>query len=342
MQNEIWSYYPLMLKSRLFEEGIAKLWYEGFISGEMHLGTGEEAIIAGIVPQLRDGDAMALDHRGTAALLMRGVDPQAILNELLGRTNGLCCGKGGHMHLFSKQHLAASSGIVGASGPCAAGFALSAQYLNPGAIAIAFFGEGAMNEGMLMESLNLASVWKLPVLFICKDDGWSITTKSDSMTGGSLQERAKGLGVPAIEDDGLDVIKVYDAAKIAIDRARSGHGPSFLQFRCIHLKAHFLGYQLQRIIRSPFSEMPKVIKPLAKSTLKSGGAIWHERIAGLKTVFSSVLSTMRDMRQNKNNDPLVRARAALSSEPKRLKELETQVELELNEMISAVFKEECA
>ena len=100
------------------------------------------------------------------------------------------------MHLFSKQHLAVSSGIVGASGPCAAGFALSAQYLNPGAIAVAFFGEGAMNEGMLMESLNLASVWKLPVLFICKDDGWSITTQSESMTGGDLQERARGLGVP--------------------------------------------------------------------------------------------------------------------------------------------------
>ena len=94
MQPEMWSLYPLMLKSRLFEEGIAKLWDEGLISGEMHLGTGEEAIMAGIVPQLRSGDAMALDHRGTSALLVRGVDPRAILNELLGRPNGLCCEEG--------------------------------------------------------------------------------------------------------------------------------------------------------------------------------------------------------------------------------------------------------
>ena len=340
MKKDIWSLYPIMLKSRLFEEGISKFWYEGLISGEMHLGTGEEAIIAGVVSQLRNGDAMALDHRGTSAMLMRGIDPKAILNELLGRPNGLCGGKGGHMHLFSKKHLVASSGIVGASGPCGAGFALAAQYLNPGAIAVAFFGEGAMNQGMLLESLNLASVWKLPVLFICKDDGWSITTQSDNMTGGDLMERAKGLGVPAIEGDGLDVEKVYDAAYEAIDRARTGHGPSFLKFQCIHLEGHLLGFQLKQIIKSPISEMPKVAIPLIKSTLKPGGAMWSERISGLKTVFSSVLSTMRDKRQDKNNDPLVRARAILKSEPERLKELEIQVEQELNEIISSVFKED--
>jgi pyruvate dehydrogenase E1 component alpha subunit len=339
MQNDIWSLYQFMLRSRLFEEAVAKLWHEGLISGEMHLGTGEEAIMAGIVSHLRDGDAIGLDHRGTAALLMRGVDPGLILNEILGRPEGLCGGKGGHMHMYTREHLIASSGIVGASGPCAAGFALAAQYLNPGAIAVAFFGEGAMNEGMLMESFNLASVWKLPVLFVCKDDGWSITTDSESMTGGSLQERAKGLGVPAVGEDGLDVMRVYETAKDAIDRARSGGGPTFLQLRCIHLEAHFLGYQMQRIVRSPLSEMPKVAVPLVKSTLKSGGANWYQRISGLKSVFSSVLSTMSDNRRDKKNDPIVRTRAALTSEPERLKELETTVESELSEVISSVFDE---
>lgn len=171
MSHDLWSLYALMLKARLFEEATAKLWHEGMISGEMHLGTGEEAIIAGIVSHLKEGDAMALDHRGTAALLMRGVEPVLLLREFLGCKDGLCGGMGGHMHLFSKEHLAASSGIVGAEGPAAVGFALAAQYLRPGAIAVAFFGDGAMNQGMLMESMNLASVWKLPVLFVCKDDG---------------------------------------------------------------------------------------------------------------------------------------------------------------------------
>lgn len=135
MPSDLWSLYALMLKSRLFEEAIAKLWHDGLISGEMHLGTGEEAIIAGVVAHLRDGDAMALDHRGTSAWLMRGVDPVLLVREMLGYPDGLCGGMGGHMHLFSKEYLAASSGIVGAEGPAAAGFALAAQYSRPGAVA---------------------------------------------------------------------------------------------------------------------------------------------------------------------------------------------------------------
>ncbi len=199
MPPDVWPLYALMLKSRLFEEAVSRLWNDGLISGEMHLGTGEEAIIAGVVAHLREGDAMALDHRGSAALLMRGVDPVLILRELLGDPGGLCRGMGGHMHLLSREHLAASSGIVGAEGPLAAGFALSAQYANPGAIAVAFFGEATMNQGMLMESLNLASAWNLPVLFVCKDDGWGITTQSEKVTGGNPNDRARGLGVPAVE-----------------------------------------------------------------------------------------------------------------------------------------------
>ena len=119
MTPDLWSLYQIMLKSRLFEEAVARIWQAGKISGEMHLGTGEEGIIAGVVDHLCDGDAMALDHRGTAALLIRGVDPELLLKEFLGHSEGLCHGRGGHMHLFSPQHLAASSGIVGASGPAA-------------------------------------------------------------------------------------------------------------------------------------------------------------------------------------------------------------------------------
>lgn len=170
MKADILKLYTMMFRSRLYEEAITRLWQAGLISGEMHLGTGEEAIMAGILSQLRSGDALALDHRGTAPMLMVGVDPILIIRELLGRPDGLCGGKGGHMHLFSKDHIAASSGIVGAADPTAVGFAIAAQQLRPESVAIAFFGEGVMNQGMLMESLNLAAVWNLPILFVCKDD----------------------------------------------------------------------------------------------------------------------------------------------------------------------------
>jgi pyruvate dehydrogenase E1 component alpha subunit len=256
MVPDIWSLYALMAKSRVYEEAITDLWKECLISGEMHLGTGEEAIHAGILSQIREGDALALDHRGTPPAIMRGVDPYLLLRELLGKTNGLCRGQGGHMHLFSKEHLLASSGIVGASGPAAVGFALSAKHLRPGSIAVAFFGEGAINQGMMMESLNLASTWKLPVLFVCKDDSWSITSKSKRFTPGSMRERVQGFGLPYQEVDGLDVAAVWKAAQKGIDRARNKGGPTFLHAKCVHLDAHFLGYQLLRITQNPLRELP--------------------------------------------------------------------------------------
>ena len=339
MTHELWSFYTFMLKSRLFEEAIANLWHDGLISGEMHLGIGEEGIIAGVVTNLREGDAMALDHRGTAALLMRGIDSVIILRELLGYPDGLCGGMGGHMHLFSKEHLAASSGIVGAEGPTANGFALSAQYLNPGAIAVAFFGDGAMNQGMLMESLNLASVWNLPVLFVCKDDGWAITTQSEKMTGGDLNERARGLGIPAVEVDGCDVSEVWEAAHPAIERARSGQGPAFLHARCVHLEGHFLGFQLLRIVRDPLREVPEIAAPLTHSLLRLGGAALRERLAGLKKVLETVLSTLRDSRRDSDIDPVRRARSTLLSEPTRLRELEEKIEQEISQVLASALAE---
>ena len=339
MPADLWSLYALMLKSRLFEEAIAKLWHDGLISGEMHLGTGEEGIIAGVVAHLREGDAMALDHRGSAALLMRGVDPILILRELLGHTDGLCGGMGGHMHLFSKEHLAASSGIVGAEGPTAVGFALAAQYSRPGAIAVAFFGESAMNQGMLMESMNLASAWKLPVLFVCKDDGWGITTKSESSTGGNLNERARGLGIPAVDADGYDVSNVWEISGTAIERMRSGEGPLFLHARCVHFEGHFLGFQPIRIIRDPLKEMPKITVGLTKSLLQFDGASLRERMTGLKNVMASVLSTLRDPRQDPANDPLSHTRATLQSDQARLKELEDQLEKNTHNVLATVLGE---
>jgi pyruvate dehydrogenase E1 component alpha subunit len=305
----------------------------------MHLGTGEEAIIAGVVAQLQEGDAMALDHRGTAALLMRGVDPVLILRELLGHPDGLCGGMGGHMHLFSQEHLAASSGIVGAAGPAAAGFALAAQYAHPGAIAVAFFGEGAMNQGMLMESLNLAAVWNLPVLFVCKDDGWAITTLAEDVTGGDLDERARGLGVPTVEVDGLDVSEVWENAHTAIERARAGRGPTFLHARCVHLEGHFMGLQSLRIVQKPIRELPQVAIPLTRSFLQPNGAAWRERWIGLKSVLGTLRSTLHDPREDSGNDPVQRTRSALVSDPGRLQELEDQIGQEIGRIFASGLRE---
>ncbi len=339
MPPDLWSLYGLMLKSRLLEEAIAELWHKGLISGEMHLGTGEEAVNAGVVAHLREGDALALDHRGTSALMMRGVDPVLILREVLGLPGGLSGGMGGHMHLFSKEHLAASSGIVGAAGPAAAGFALAGRYLRPGSVAVAFFGEGAMNQGMLLESMNLASAWKLPVLFVCKDDGWSITTSSAALTGGRLNDRARGFGIPASDVDGLDAAAVWEASGTAIERVRASLGPAFLHARCVHFEGHFLGFQLIRVARDPLREMPKISASLARSFVRSGGAGLRGRLEGVKTVLGAAQSSRKDPRRDTDNDPVGRLRKALRSDGARLEGLEARVGSEVRDALAAALKE---
>ncbi len=325
---DIWRLYKQMLRSRLFEQAVVKLWNEGKISGEMHMGIGEEAIVAGILDFFREGDAMALDHRGTPPLVMRGINLVSIMREFLGKPDGLCCGMGGHMHLFSKEHLAASSGIVGASGPTATGFALAAQYLRPGTLSVAFFGDGAINQGMLLESMNLAVVWELPVIFVCKDSDWAITTVSSTVTGGTICDRARGFGLETVKLDGSDVETVWKTAKKAVEKARDGRGPTFIHAFCYHIEGHFLGDPLLRLARNPITEMGKMAGSLIKAATKLKGTSLKERGRGLGMITSLLGKTTREL-SGKQKDPVEITRKKLESDPGRLQKLEDEVKKEI-------------
>jgi hypothetical protein len=196
-----------------------------------------------------------------------------------------------------------------------------------------------MNQGMLMESLNLASVWKLPVLFVCKDDGWAITTQSGKLTGGDLGERVRGLGVAYAETYGSDVWSVWKAAGKAIESARSGQGPTFLHVGCVHFEGHFLGYQPIRIVRDPLRELFKIAGPLVKSLFQPSGGRLRARLAGLKIILETLFSTFSDPRRDPGNDPLLRMRTTLQSEPGRLEELEGQIEDEIRSIITSALVE---
>lgn len=337
MKPDLLDLYRSMLRSRLFEQAVIQLWDDGKISGEMHLAIGEEAIAAGIVGQIQHGDALALDHRGTPPLIMRGIDPTLILLEFLGHSDGLCAGMGGHMHLFSRHHLTASSGIVGASAPAAVGFALSAQYIRPGRISVAFFGEGAMNQGMVMESFNLAAAWKLPMLFICKDNEWAITTLSSSVTSGSLIERAKSFGMNAKEIDGSDVLAVWNAAKSAIEHARKGDGPSYLHMHCRRPKGHFLGDPLIRIARHPVKEMKELAGPLLKSVTKIKGSSMGQRAGSLRSV-SSLLGKTIKSQLFKEKDPLELLRQKIISDKESIRRIEKEVNEEIQAAVDKALQ----
>jgi pyruvate dehydrogenase E1 component alpha subunit len=336
MEPDFWSLYRQMLRSRLFEEKVMELWNAGKISGEMHLGLGEEAIVAGVVAHLQDGDAMALDHRGTPPLIMRGIDLVSLLKELLGQKDGLCGGWGGHMHLFSQELLAASTGIVGASGPMAAGFALSAQNLRPHNIAVAFFGEGAANQGMVMESLNLAVAWNLPVLFVCKDNEMSITTYSPLVTGGSLLERSRSFGMDAHEVDGMDVGKVWAIAGEAIRNMRDQNGPAFILAQCAHFEGHMLGDPLLRIVRHPLKRGKEISGGLIRATLSNRGTTKEDRVKRLSGI-TTLLKKAAAGQKKKGNDPIYLTRQKLLRDKTHLDQIEKDVREEIDEAVKAAL-----
>jgi pyruvate dehydrogenase E1 component alpha subunit len=273
--------YLQVARIRHFEAALHELWTAGLIPGEMHLGTGEEGVVAGVVANLVDGDAMALDHRSTPPLVARGVDLKAMVLEMLGSEKGLCAGMGGHMHLFSREHLAASSGIVGSSVPMGSGFALAAQQLSPGKVAVAFLGEGAMNQGMVLEGLNLAVTWKLPLVIVCKDNGWSITTRTRGVTGGGLVQRARAFGMRAVQVDGFRVDRVCKAAGAAVRSARAGRGPTFIHARCMHIHGHFIGDPVLRIYGDPIGELKPIAWPLVRAISCRPGAGMPHRVGSL-------------------------------------------------------------
>ncbi len=230
---------------------------------------------------LAPGDAVALDNRPTPVLALLGVGLVPMLDEMLGRETGLCRGQGGHMHLFSKEHLAASSGIVGSAGPIAAGFALAAKRLRPRALAAAFFGDGAVNQGMLLESLNLAAVWKLPVLFVCKQNGWAVSTRTEATPAGDLLDRARAFSLRAERVDGGDVMAVFETAGKLVEHVRGAGEPAFLLASCPRLDGHILGDPLLRTARHPVAEGKELLGALFAAATASRGARLGERAVSL-------------------------------------------------------------
>lgn len=305
--------YRQMARIRSFEKALERLWQQGLVSGEMHLAIGEEAVHAGVCAHLREGDAVAVDHRSTPPFVARGVGLVELLLEVLGNEEGLNGGSGGHMHLFAPARLMASSGIVGASAPLATGFALAGQYLRPGSVSVAFFGEGAANQGMLLEALNLAVAWKLPVIFVCKDNRWAVTTRSAAVTGGDLVQRAAAFGMPVQHLDGVDVETVWHAANEAVARARRDEGPSFLLCRVPRTHGHLLGDPLMRMAEHPVRESAQVVPSLARALLKGDGAPVTKRLAWLGGVTSPTSDARRDRRWRGSDPLLIAARNLLPS-----------------------------
>jgi acetoin:2,6-dichlorophenolindophenol oxidoreductase subunit alpha len=230
-----------MLRIREFEDRVAESYLRGMTAGSMfHLSVGEEAVAAGIGAAMRRGDCFTTHHRGHGVFLARGADPGRMFAEVFGRREGYCAGKGGSMHIadISLGHMGANA-IVGANIPISLGGGFAMKYLKTGQASVAFFGDGALNQGVLYESLNMAALWKLPVLFAVVNNQYGMGTRVDRASA-SLQfvERAATFGVAGEQADGMDAEAVWRAADRLLARARQGGGPGFLLADCYRFYGH--------------------------------------------------------------------------------------------------------
>lgn len=231
-----------MLLIRRAEERLGKIKSETGLPGSVHLSIGQEAIAIGICSQLKDSDWIGSTHRGHGHFLAKGGDLKRMYAEIWAKRTGICQGMGGSMHVADfEKGIMGANGIVGGGLAIATGAALSAQLDGNGRVSVCFFGDGAANQGVFMESMNMATIWKLPALFVCENNGVAEFTPSHTVTGGALADRARAFDMPVTIVDGNDVLAVREAAAEAVQRARTGGGPSYIEGVTYRIPGHLEG-----------------------------------------------------------------------------------------------------
>jgi pyruvate dehydrogenase E1 component alpha subunit len=238
--DDLLEVFEVMLRARLFEEEVGRAVVSGEIHGEMHLGIGHEAVGAALGRHLRPGDAVVSTHRAHLHALAAGVDPVELAAELLER-DGLNHAKGGHMHLFDPVARFMCTGIVGAGVPIAAGYALVQSLQAAGALTVAVMGDGTMNQGAVFETMNLAAVRALPMVFVCEDNGYSISVRREDSTAGELHRRGAAFGIPGFACDGTDVDRIDAAMGEAFEITRKKSRPSLVVASVYRFRGHYEG-----------------------------------------------------------------------------------------------------
>ncbi len=247
--------YRRMLRIRHFEEQVNDLYRSGKMPGLAHLYVGEEAVAVGVCAALHDDDYITSTHRGHGHCIAKGAKLDRMFAELLGKEAGYCHGKGGSMHIADTErgNLGANAIVAGSAG-IATGAALSAKKRGSGQVAVCFFGDGALGQGVLYETMNMASLWKLPVIYVCEDNLYNEYTHFSESIAGSIAGRATAFGIPVEDVDGQNVWEVYEAALRAVEHARAGKGPTFMNCHTYRFHGHHVGDVDRRYYRSKEEE----------------------------------------------------------------------------------------
>lgn len=309
-----------MLRIRMFDERASKMVKRGQIPGTVHTSIGQEAQVVGACMALGESDYMTGNHRSHGHPIGKGSPLGPLMAELVGKAGGVCGGKGGSLHLadFAVGSLG-ESGIVGSSIPIATGAALASKVLDNGRVSLAFFGDGAANQGCLYEAMNLAGVWSLPVVFLCENNQYALSTPAHTVTSGVIADRGAGFGMPGVRvEDGQDVLAVYDAVHEAVERARRGEGPSLVEVVTYRFNEHSEGLRLGTDYRdaeerATWLERDPIV--LFRQRLVSSGAATGERMDAMEAeVLEEVEEAFRFTDESPFPDPSV-AFADLYTEP---------------------------
>ena len=238
--EELLGYYKDMLLIRRFEEKAGQLYGMGLIGGFCHLYIGQEAVVVGLEAAAEEGDKRITSYRDHGHMLAAGMDPNGVMAELTGRSGGYSKGKGGSMHMFSKEkHFYGGHGIVGAQVPLGAGLAFADKYLDNGRVTFAYFGDGAANQGQIYETFNMSALWELPVIFVIENNQYAMgTAQKRSTSTPDLYTRGEAFGIKGQAVDGMDVLEVKAAGEKAVAHCRSGKGPYILEIKTYRYRGH--------------------------------------------------------------------------------------------------------
>lgn len=261
--DELKKFYSDMLLIRRFEEKAGQLYGMGLIGGFCHLYIGQEAVVTGIQSVQEEQDTVVTAYRDHAHMLACGMDAKGIMAELTGRRDGYSRGKGGSMHMFSKEKgFFGGHGIVGASTAIGTGLGFSHKYKEDGGVAVAYMGDGASNQGQVAECYNMAALWDLPILFVIENNQYGMGTSTKRSSAGELYQRGAGYGIPGEQVDGMNVFTVRDAARQALDYIRQGNGPYILEVKTYRYRGHSMSDPAKYRSKEEVSEYKELHDPI--------------------------------------------------------------------------------
>jgi len=292
-----------MLLIRRFEEKAGQMYGMGLIGGFCHLYIGQEAVVTGITMASEKGkDAQITGYRDHGHMLVMGLDPKGVMAELTGRQGGLSKGKGGSMHMFSNEHkFYGGNGIVGAQVPLGAGLAFASKYRGDGAVSLAYFGDGAANQGQVYETFNMAKLWKLPVVFVIENNKYAMGTSIERAAATTdFSMRGASFDIPGEQVDGMDVRMVYDAAKRAIEHARSGQGPFILEMLTYRYRGHSMSDPAKYRSKDEVTKYRQERDPIeqVRARLLENGVVTEDDLKKIETDIRAIVTEAADFATN--------------------------------------------